>query len=216
MKLRFDDDPVGFLATYSEGAVFDEAQRCPELFTYLQGIVDESPEMGRYVLTGSSQFHLFAGITQSLAGRVVSLQLLPFSYRELVEDKIHLAQRGMDLDSLMHTGLYPPIYDRNAAPSLWYAGYVRNYVERDVRALLNVSDLSVFQRFLRLCAARTGQLLNFSELGVAVGVSHNTVKSWISVLESSYVVFLVRPFHTNFSKRLVKTPKLYFFDTGLL
>jgi len=117
--------------------------------------------ISRYFLTGSSQFHLFAEITQSLAGRVVTLQLLPFSYRELVEDRIHLDEREMGLDSLMLTGLYPPIYDRNAEPSLWYAGYVRNYVERDVRALLNVTDLSVFQRFLRLCAARTGQLINY-------------------------------------------------------
>jgi predicted AAA+ superfamily ATPase len=216
VQLRFDDDPLGFLAAYREGAVFDEAQRCPELFSYLQGIVDEDPRMGRFILTGSSQFHLFAEITQSLAGRVVTLQLLPFSYRELVEDRIHLDERDRGLDSLMLTGLYPPIYDRNAEPSLWYAGYVRNYVERDVRALLNVTDLSVFQRFLRLCAARTGQLINLSEIGVAAGVSHNTVKSWISILEASYVVFLVRPFHTNFSKRLVKTPKLYFYDTGLL
>jgi len=120
VKIRFDDDPIGFLATYSDGAVFDEAQRCPELFSYLQGMVDEDHRMGRYVLTGSSQFHLFAGITQSLAGRVVTLQLLPFSYQELFADGTHLDENETDLDSLMHTGMYPPIYDRGAEPSLWY------------------------------------------------------------------------------------------------
>lgn len=211
---RFEADPRGFLKTYRDGAVFDEAQKCPTLFSYLQGVVDEAPAIWRFVLTGSSQFHLFAGITQSLAGRIVTLELLPFCLQELLDGGLNLSQT--DLDDVMLRGMYPPIHDRNPDPTLWYANYVRNYVERDVRALINVKDLSVFQRFLRLCAGRTGQLLNMNEIGNEAGVSHNTIKSWLSVLEASYIVFLLRPFHSNYSKRLVKTSKLYFYDTGLL
>ncbi len=207
---RFLDDPIGFLSFYKNGAVFDEAQRCPELFSYLQGIVDGDDRMGRFVLTGSAQFHLMEKITQSLAGRVLTLELLPFSLKELnVPDTV-------SIDEVMFQGGYPPIHDRDIPPGRWFSNYVRNYVERDVRELLQVTDLDTFQRFIRLAAARTGQLLNLSELGSAAGVSHNTVKSWISVLQASYIVYLARPYHANISKRLVKSPKLYFYDSALV
>lgn len=213
--MRFDYDPKGFLAAYEAGAVFDEAQRCPQLFSYLQGKVDGDRRMGRFVLTGSSQFQLLSNISQSLAGRVVSLNLLPFSVSELRADE-NTDERQLDLDDLLFKGLYPPVWDRSPEPALWYSNYVQNYVERDVRLLINITDLNIFQRFLRLCAARCGQLINYSELAAATGVTHNTIKAWISVLEASYIVFVLKPFHNNFSKRLVKTPKLYFYDSGLL
>lgn len=216
-KERFDADPRGFLANYRKGAIFDEAQKCPELFSYLQEIVDSSQQMGRYVLTGSQQFRLHSGISQSLAGRVATFRLLPFSISELKADQAFAGfLDGLLLDEVLWKGFYPPIYDRRPNVALWYGNYIQTYVERDVRSLINVSDLGTFQRFIRLCAARTGQLVNFSEIGEQAGVSHNTIKAWISILETSCILFLLRPYHNNFSKRLVKTPKLYFYDTGLL
>ncbi len=216
-KERFDADPRGFLANYVEGAIFDEAQQCPELFSYLQEIVDTDSRMGRFILTGSQQFRLNSGISQSLAGRVASFRLLPFSFGELETSREFGEKlRTIALDDYLLKGSYPAIYDRGPPVALWYGNYIQTYVERDVRSLLNVSDLGTFQRFIRLCAARTGQLVNFSEIGEQAGVSHNTIKSWISILEASCVVFLLKPYHTNYSKRLVKTPKLYFYDTGLL
>lgn len=216
-KERFDADPRGFLLNYKGGAVFDEAQKCPELFSYLQEIIDGSQQMGRFVLTGSHQFELNSGISQSLAGRVASFRLLPFSVFELLSGRIYTEQlKDFTLDQFLLKGFYPPIYDRQPDGALWYGNYIQTYVERDVRTLLNVSDLGTFQRFIRLCAARTGQLVNFSEIGEQAGVSHNTIKSWISILETSGILFLLKPYHTNFSKRLVKTPKLYFYDSGLL
>ncbi len=216
-KERFEADPRGFLANYPDGAVFDEVQRCPDLFSYLQEIVDRSSRMGRFILTGSQQFRLNSGISQSLAGRVASFRLLPFSLSELETGRVFGDDlRGMSLDEYLYQGSYPPIYDRGPKVALWCANYIQTYVERDVRSLLNVSDLGTFQRFIRLCAARTGQLVNFSEIGEQAGVSHNTIKSWISILEASCILFLLKPYHTNFSKRLVKTAKIYFYDTGLL
>jgi predicted AAA+ superfamily ATPase len=204
-------DPRGFLAQFPTGAVLDEVQRCPALLSYLQRIVDEAKLPGMYILTGSQQFGLLSGVTQSLAGRVALLTLLPFSLGEL--DRLGRVPPG--LDTLLVTGAYPPIHDRDLAPAVWYANYIATYVERDVRQLLNVQDLSNFQRFLRLCAGRTGQLLNLSALANDCGITHNTAKAWISVLEASYIVHLLPPHHANFNKRLVKTPKLYFLDTGL-
>ncbi len=205
------DDPRRFLEAL-EGGVIDEAQRCPELFSYLQTIVDQSPRrMGRYVLTGSQQFGLLAGVTQSLAGRVGFLNLLPFSSFELQQAK----RCPEDLDTLLFQGLYPPIYDRPVSPGIWHANYNRTYVERDVRQLINVRDLGSFQKFIRLCAASVGQLLNLSALGTECGVSHNTVSSWLSVLEASFLTFRLRPHFKNYRKRLVKTAKVYFYDTGL-
>jgi len=205
-----EEDPRGFLNRYLQGAVFDEIQRCPLLLSYLQEIVDENPLPGRFVLTGSQQFGLMSRITQSLAGRVAMIVLLPFSLHEC-----YSRPEGLSLDDVMFTGLYPPVHDRNLNPGIWYGSYTQTYIERDVRQMVNVRDLTTFQRFLRVCAGRVGQLLNLSDLASDCGISHNTAKAWISILEASYILFLVQPHHRNFNKRLIKTPKLYFYDTGL-
>jgi hypothetical protein len=204
-------DPRGFLGQFPDGAVLDEIQRCPALFSYLQTLVDDDGRMGLFVLTGSQQFELVSKITQSLAGRVAMVRLLPFSLPEL-----QAAEKAPErLEDLLFAGLYPPIYDRDLDPLVWYGNYTSGYLERDVRQLINVRDLSAFQRFLRMCAARTGQLLNLSSLANDCGITHNTARAWLSVLEASYVVHLLQPHHRNFSKRLRKTPKLYFLDPGL-
>ncbi len=207
-----DSDPRGFLARFPQGAILDEVQRCPDLFSYLQGVVDKRKRMGEFILTGSQQFGLMSGISQSLAGRVGLLQLLPFSLVELKDGGLLPAT----LDETMLRGGYPPLYDRPVAPGDWFPNYVTTYLERDVRQLLAVRDLSLFQRFLKMCAARSGQLLNLSALAVDCGISHVTAREWMTVLEASYVVYLLRPHHQNFGKRLVKMPKLYFLDTGLM
>ena len=204
-------DGRAYLARFPHGAIIDEAQRCPPLFNYLQGVVDERGRRGEFVLTGSQQFGLMSRITQSLAGRVGQVQLLPLSLLEL-------SAAGLAPDSLAQTlwrGAYPALHVHGVAPLDWFPNYVATYVERDVRQLLTVRDLSLFQRFLRMCAARTGQLLNLSALAADCGITHVTAREWITVLEASYVVYLLRPYHRNFGKRLVKTPKLYFYDTGL-
>jgi len=206
-----ESDPRGFLARFPDGAILDEAQRCPTLFSYLQSLVDRSQRPGMFLLTGSQQFGLLSGITQSLAGRVALTVLLPFSLAELKAS----ALAPQAIDPLLLTGGYPPIYDRRLDPWGWYGNYVRTYVERDVRQLVNIRDLRTFQRFLRLCAGRIAQLANLSALATECGISHNTAKAWLSVLEASYIVYLLQPHHRNFNKRLVKTPKLYFHDTGL-
>lgn len=205
------EDPRGFLARFSGGAVFDEAQRWPDLFSHLQGMVDADRVPGRFVLTGSQQFGLLSGVTQSLAGRVGMTRLLPLSLAELPAARI----KALGLDELMLRGMYPALHAQDLQPADWFASYVATYVERDVRQVLNVQDLSTFQRFLRLCAARTGQLLNISALAGETGISNHTARAWLSVLEASDVVFLLPPYHRNFGKRLVKSPKLYFVDTGL-
>jgi len=210
-RMLAENDPRGFLSHYSDGCIIDEAQRSPQLFSYLQGFVDEHPVPGRYVLTGSQQFGLLSGITQTLAGRVGLVQLLPFAMQELAS----VDMLPTDADAVMQTGLYPPLYDRKLAPADWFPAYITTYIERDVRQLVNVRDLSAFQRFLKMCAARTGQLLNLSSLATDCGITHNTASSWISILEASYIIFLLRPHFANFNKRLVKAPKLYFIDTGL-
>lgn len=207
------NDPRRFLAQFPEGVILDEVQHCPDLFSYIQTIVDLAPEKrGQFVLTGSQQFGMLSKISQSLAGRVGTIQLLGFTLHEL--QKAHMVPET--LESLLFTGLYPPIYDRKIPPSSWYSDYVMTYIERDVRLLINVQDLRVFHRFLQMCAARTGQLLNLSSLANDCGITHNTAKAWLSVLEASYILFLLSPHHQNFNKRLVKTPKLYFYDTGLV
>ncbi|MBN20815.1 MAG: AAA family ATPase [Bdellovibrionaceae bacterium] len=204
-----EKDPRRFLAQSENGLIIDEAQNCPDLFSYIQGLVDEQKDPGKYILTGSQQFGLMTGITQSLAGRVGIIELLPFSIKE-IETKI------ISVDETLSNGFYPPIYDRNIPSDLWYADYIRTYVERDVRKLIQIKDLSLFQKFLRLCAARAGHLINFTELSNSTGIDVRTVKSWISVLEASYIIFLLQPHYRNLSKKLVKTPKLYFYDVGLL
>ncbi|MCP3954868.1 MAG: ATP-binding protein [Desulfobacterales bacterium] len=206
-----ETDPRGFLNQFYGGVILDEAQRCPALFSYLQTRVDASQQPGEFILTGSQQFGLLSGITQSLAGRAALLTLLPMTYDELQG----AGKIGQNLDKVLFDGAYPPIFDRGLEPHPWHGNYVRTYLERDVRQLINVQDLSIFQRFLKLCAGRTGQLLNLSSLANDCGITHNTAKAWISVLEASYIVHLLPPHHQNFNKRLVKTPKLYFLDTGL-
>lgn len=205
------NDPKRFLARFDQGAVLDEVQRCPSLLSWLQGLVDERQIMGDFVLTGSSQFDLIAGIAQSLAGRVGRIELLPLSAQEL-------KAVGKLPDSLTHMllkGGYPSLYDRDVLPQDWLSNYIATYVERDVRQLIAVRDLGQFQTFVKMCAARTGQLLNLASLGADCGISAVTAKQWLNVLETSYIVTLLRPHHRNFGKRLVKTPKLYFLDSGL-
>jgi predicted AAA+ superfamily ATPase len=204
------EDPRGFLARFENGAVFDEAQRWPDLFSYLQGMVDGQRTPGRFVVTGSQQFGLLAGVTQSLAGRVGLTRLLPLAF-----DEMPAASRQLSIDSILLLGGYPLLHSQPILASDWFASYVATYIERDVRQVLNIQDMGVFQRFLRLCAGRSGQLLNLSALAGEAGVSHSTARAWLSVLESSDLVFLLPPYHRNFGKRLVKTPKLYFLDAGL-
>ncbi len=206
-----ETDPQRFLGRFAQGAVLDEVQRCPQLLSWLQGLVDERRVMGDFVLTGSAQFDLLAGITQSLAGRVGRVELLPLSAAELSAGGLLPASLGQ---ALLQGG-YPALYDRPVSPADWFANYVASYVERDVRQLVAVRDLSTFQTFVRMCAARTGQLLNLASLGADCGISAVTARHWLTVLESSYVVTLLRPHHRNLGKRLVKTPKLYFLDSGL-
>lgn len=211
MRSLAESDPRGLLSRFPKGAVLDEAQRTPQLFSYLQTHVDADARPGKFVLTGSQQFGLLSGISQSLAGRVGLVQLLPFSMGELIGAK----RLTGELDELLFRGQYPPLYDRDVRPGDWFAGYMTTYIERDVRQLINVRDLSFFQRFVKMCAARTGQLLNLSSLASDCGITHNTASSWISVLEASYIIHLLRPHYRNFNKRLIKAPKLYFCDTGL-
>lgn len=206
-------DPRGFLARFPAGAVIDEAQRAPQLFSYLQTRVDASARRGQFILTGSQQLGLVEQVSQTLAGRVGTVDLLPFSYAELRDAGCAPAS----LEAALFHGGYPPLFDTPPAGAVpWLNSYLRTYVERDVRQALNVRDLSVFRRFLSLCAGAAGQLLNTVRLGADCGVSHNTVRAWLSVLEAGFVVFQLAPHHENFRKRLVKTPKLYFHDTGLL
>ena len=206
------DDPRAFLGRLPEGGVLDEVQRAPEILSYLQTHVDKLGRMGLFLLTGSQQFGLMSEITQSLAGRTAFIELLPFSVHELDRAGV----KPSDIDTMLFIGGYPPLYDRDLSPRFWFPAYVTAYVERDVRQLLNVQDLDTFQRFLSLCAGRSGQLLNLSALASDCGITHNTAKAWISVLEASYILFQLRPHHANFRKRLVKSPKIYFYDTGLL
>ena len=206
------DDPRAFLSRLPDGCVLDEVQRAPELLSYLQTIVDADGRTGLFLLTGSQQFGLMSGVMQSLAGRTAFIELLPFSIQEL--DRAGLVPSS--LDEMLFTGCYPPIHDRKLPPHRWLSAYSAAYLERDVRQLINVQNLETFQRFVRLCAGRCGQILNLSSLANDCGITHNTAKSWISILEASYILFLLRPHHANFSKRLIKSPKLYFYDTGLL
>ena len=204
------NDPVAFLSQHDEGMILDEVQNVPELLSYLQGIVDEHRDR-KYILSGSAQFKLQNSITQSLAGRTAVLELLPLAINEAAD-----IADFTNVDSLMLRGFYPAIYAGDNIPRLFYPAYMRTYLERDVRQLLQVKDLYQFQTFLRLCAGRAGSLLNASELSNEVGVSANTVRSWLSILQASYIVFLLHPYFDNSRKRLTKTPKLYFYDTGLV
>lgn len=207
-------DPRGFLSALTEGAILDEVQRVPALLSYLQGVLDASPLKGRFILTGSQQFGLLDGITQSLAGRVGLMTLLPLSHPELAR-----ASGALALDQRLWQGAYPAL---NVAapeppdPVHWYSAYAATYLERDVRSMLNVGNLGTFQRFVAMCAARSAQMLNLNSLATDAGISQPTARQWLTVLQASHLVTLLPPYHRNFGKRLVKTPKLYFLDTGLL
>ncbi|MBX2984691.1 MAG: ATP-binding protein [Bacteroidia bacterium] len=203
-------DPKGFLSFYDKKVIIDEAQNVPELFSYLQQIVDTSNHTGQYILTGSQNYLMMEKISQSLAGRVYLMNLLPLSFDELKSEK------NFDLDSVIFEGGYPRIYDKKIAPQDFFPSYIQTYVERDVRTILNVQDISTFQKFIQLCAVHAGQLFNASAISNALGLSVKTVQNWISILETSFIVFQLKPWHNNFSKRVVKTPKLYFYDSGLL
>jgi uncharacterized protein len=211
VKERALNDPKGFLNQYPDGAIIDEAHRIPELFNYLQQLLDESKNRGRFILTGSNNFLMLEKITQSLAGRIGYLDLLPFTLQELLTIKNY----STDLNSVLVKGGYPAVTYENVDTKFWFPSYVRTYVERDVRQIKNISDLSTFQRFMFLCAGRIGQQLNLSNLAIECGIDHKTVQSWLSVMQASYIVHLIQPFYKNFSKRIIKAPKLYFHDTGL-
>lgn len=206
------NDPNGFFDKYDKFCIFDEAQRAPELFSYLQTKVDNDKIMGQYILSGSQNFHLMKSITQSLAGRVAILKLFPFDFNELKTDNL----LDKDYIKTMIKGFYPAIYDRQIPSKNFYNSYIQTYVERDITDLVNIQNLRSFRMFLGLCAARAGHLLNLNNLAVDCGISQPTAKAWLSALESSYIVFLLPPLHNNFNKRIIKTPKLYFYDTGLL
>jgi hypothetical protein len=205
------EDPRGFLAQYPEGAILDEVQRCPDLPSYLQGLIDEDPAPGKWILTGSQNLVLLESVSQSLAGRASVLHLLPLARNEARRFPAY----PEDIDEVLLTGGYPRIFDQNLSPADWLGSYVGTYLERDVRTVKNVGDLVAFQRFVELCAGRTRQLLNLSALAADAGISQPTAKAWLSVLETSFIVFRLPPLHANIRKRLVKMPKLHFHDTGL-
>ncbi|HNR90246.1 MAG TPA: ATP-binding protein [Spirochaetota bacterium] len=203
-------DPRQFLKRFPDGAVIDEVQRAPDLLSYIQTIVDTAGRDGMFILTGSQQFELLHHVSQSLAGRTALVRLLPFSL-----DEAYGAQKIPHVERVIHTGFYPRIFDKKLNPTEAMSFYVSMYIERDLRMLVNVRDLSRFGTFLKLCAGRIGQVLNLSSLGNDCGINHSTARSWISILEASYIITLLHPYYKNFNKRLIKSPKLYFHDTGL-
>ncbi len=206
------DDPRAFLAQFPKGAIIDEVQRCPDLPSYLQGIIDDDPKPGRWILTGSQNLTLLESVSQSLAGRSAVLHLLPLARSEIVRFKRHTKH----LDQTLLAGGYPRIFDQKLDPSDWLRSYVATYIERDVRMISNVGDLTTFQRFLELCAGRTSQLINYSTLASDCGISQPSAKAWLSILETSFIAFRLPAFHSNLRKRLVKMPKLHFYDSGLV
>lgn len=210
-RLFASRDTRAFLGNYPQGAIIDEAQHVPDIFSYIQGIVDLAEQPGLFILSGSQSFTLHSGISQSLAGRTAIVRLLPLSLNE--SGKAGYALKS--LEETLFNGRYPEVVTQKIAPEDYYANYLQTYVERDVRQLRNIGDLNTFVRFVKLCAGRIGQLLEYSSLANDVGIAVNTAKAWISLLEASYVVFLVPPYTRSFNKRLIKSPKLYFTDTGL-
>jgi len=211
-ELYAKEDPRGFLEQYKHGAIFDEIQRSPDLIRYLQEIIDNSKEMGRYILTGSSQLLLNEKVSQSLAGRAGIVECLPFSQAELSRVKKH---KNMSIEESIYKGSYPPLYDRDLDTRHWLQAYTAQYVEKDIRQLLNIQDHTMFHLFLKTCAAHTGQIIDAAKFSNQIGVNATTVKRWLSILEASYICFQLRPYYKNYNKRLVKKPKLYFYDTGL-
>ncbi|HBM15205.1 MAG TPA: AAA family ATPase [Lentisphaeria bacterium] len=205
------EDPRRFLQKYPDGAVIDEIQHAPELLSYIQSIVDVRRDTGIYIITGSQHFTMLEAISQSLAGRVGIIHLLPFSYMELHKAKVS----SDNLEQTIFKGAYPPLYDQPLVPEKWLNSYISTYLERDVRKILNIKNLSIFQKFLSLCAGYSGQMINYSRIGADCGIDHNTVHSWMDILEESFLIFRLKPYYKNFRKRIVKMPKLYFYDTGL-
>lgn len=207
-------DPRTFLIANrnDHGLIIDEFQYVPELLSYIQTAVDQDKKPGFFILTGSQNFLMNAAITQSLAGRISIHTLLPLSVSELRDSK----NLPSEIEPMLYQGCYPEVYSRNTPPDKLYKNYIKTYIERDVRQLTNVGDLTIFQTFIKLCAARVGQLVNLTALSNDANVSDATVKRWLGILEASYIVFILRPYHENFGKRLVKAPKIYFYDSGLL
>jgi predicted AAA+ superfamily ATPase len=205
-------NPETFLKQYRNGAVFDEVQRVPHIFRYLQEILDNNTKRGQFILTGSNNFLLQEQVSQSLAGRAGYLSLLPFSYAELVNAKL----AAKDVSKHILTGGYPEIWNEKLLPGTWLNSYVQTYVQRDVRLLRNITNLAAFNRFIYLCANYAGQILNRDELAKQTGVDTKTILAWLGLLENSYIIYLLQPWHNNMNKRIVKSPKLYFYDTGLL
>ena len=210
-RIQADNDPRAFLNRFRNGAIIDEVQRVPALFSYLQQVLDETNKAGLFILTGSNNFLLQQSVTQSLAGRIGYIDLLPLCLKE-----INLFGRvPLSTDALILNGCYPELYDKERKPGIWYPSYIRTYVERDVKQLRNIENTLLFTRFLQLCAGRIGQMLSAASLSNDAGVDVRTVNAWLGILQSSYIIHLLPPHHRNFNKRLVKTPKLYFVDTGL-
>ena len=207
-----EQNPEKFLAQYKNGAILDEVQRVPDIFRYLQGILDKNNKRGQFILTGSNNFLLQEQVSQSLAGRAGYLSLLPLSYTELVNAKLNKP----NVHQHILTGGYPEIWAQHLKPGKWMSSYVQTYVQRDVRLIRNISNLAAFNRFIHLCANYAGQILNRDELAKQVGVDTKTILAWLGLLENSYIIFLLQPWYNNLNKRIIKSPKLYFYDTGLL
>lgn len=210
-RLHADTDPRGFLDRFPDGAIIDEVQRVPVLFSYLQQILDETKKQGLFILTGSNNFLLQQSVTQSLAGRIGYIDLLPLCFAEINS----FGKTNLSTDQLIFNGCYPELFHKKLKPQAWYPSYIRTYVERDVKQLRNIDNTLLFTRFLKLCAGRIGQQLVVSALSNECGVDVKTVNSWLSILQSSYIIYLLPPHYKNYNKRIVKTPKLYFIDTGL-
>jgi len=208
----FNTDPVSFIDKYKAGAIFDEVQLVPSLFSYLQILVDENKKNGQFIISGSQNLLISEKISQSLAGRVSIIELYPFSFNELrLAGSLPISKY-----SAIFTGAYPPVYDRSIPPESWYKNYIETYIQKDIRNLLKIRDINSFKKVLELCALNVGQLFNLEAIATASGVSRSTVYSWLSILEQTYIIYFLRPYHNNYSKRIIKTPKLYFYDTGVL
>ena len=205
------EDPRAFLKTYSHNVIFDEIQRVPELLSYIQTLVDEDNAKGRFILTGSQQLKLNADITQSLAGRTAILTLLPLTIAEVLSVK-----QLKSKDEFIYQGFFPRVYNDNLNPTRAYSNYYKTYIERDIRQLINLKNISIFEKFLKLLAGRVGQILNLNSLANDVGASSTTLREWLSILEASFIIFKLEPYFENFGKRVIKSPKVYFTDTGLL
>lgn len=206
-------DPLGFLKKYNEKVIFDEIQNVPELFSYIQPIVDEKKKNGLFILTGSQNFLLSQQISQTLSGRTLIYNLLPLSINEI---KNAGDGKRINIDHLVYKGFYPRLYDSTLEPFDWYQSYIQTYIERDVRQLMNIGNIGSFNNFMKILAGRNGQILNYVTIGNELSVSYNTIKNWVSVLEQSFIIFLLRPYYKNLNKRVIKSPKVYFYDSGIV